>query len=385
MTDPATPMRPARRRRFPVLAPACLLAGGLLVLAGCNTGSRSQSPVGPPPAVPVAAALAVRKDVPVQLRAIGAAEAYATVTVKTMVNGQIEKVGFREGQDVRKGELLFTIDPRPYEAALKTAEATVAKDLALKENAEKDVKRYAYLIEKDLVPKQQFDQVVSNAAALAATVNADNAVVETSRVQLSYCFIRSPIAGRTGSLLVKEGNVVKANDTSLVSINQVTPIYVTYSVPEQYLAEIRKAREARTLEVEAVIPGQEDLPAHGTLTFLSNAVDNTTGTIQLKATYPNGDRRLWPGQFVTVTMTLSTRPGAVVVPTPAVQTGQQGQYVFVIRPDLTVEARPVTGGPSVDGGTVIEKGIQAGERVVTDGQLRLVPGARVEIKTGLGG
>lgn len=385
MTHRATPMKPARRRWFPVLAPACLLAGSLFVLAGCDTGSRSQTPVGPPPAVPVAAALAVRKDVPVQLRAIGAAEAYATVTVKTMVNGQIEKVGFREGQDVRKGELLFTIDPRPYEAALKTAEATVAKDLALKENAEKDVKRYAYLIEKDLVPKQQFDQVVSNAAALAATVNADNAVVETNRVQLSYCFIRSPIAGRTGSLFVKEGNVVKANDTSLVSINQVTPIYVTFSVPEQYLAEIRKAREARTLEVEAVIPGQEDLPAQGTLTFLSNAVDNTTGTIQLKATFPNGDRRLWPGQYVTVTMTLSTRPGAVVVPTPAVQTGQQGQYVFVIKPDLTVEARPVTGGPSVDGGTVIEKGIQAGERVVTDGQLRLVPGARVEIKTGLGG
>lgn len=381
----ASGVRPNRNFRSQAHLRACLLAGGLLVLAACNTGSRSQSPVGPPPAVPVAAALAVRKDVPVQLRAIGAAEAYATVTVKTMVNGQIEKVGFREGQDVRKGELLFTIDPRPYEAALKTAEATMAKDLALKENAEKDVKRYAYLIEKDLVPRQQFDQVVSNAAALAATVNADNALVENSRVQLSYCFIRSPIDGRTGSLFAKEGNVVKANDTSLVSINQIAPIYVTFSVPEQYLADIRKYRESGTLAVEAVITGQEDKPARGTLTFIGNAVDNTTGTIQLKGTFPNGDRRLWPGQFINVTLTLTTRRGAVVAPTPAVQTGQQGQYVFVVKPDLTVEARPVVAGQPVGGETVIEKGVQAGERVVTDGQLRLVPGARVEIKKGLGG
>jgi len=333
----------------------------------------------------VAAALAVRKDVPVQLRAIGAAEAHAAVIVKTMVNGQIEKVGFREGQDVRKGDLLFTIDPRPYEAALKMSEATLVKDLALKENAEKDVKRYAYLIEKDLVPRQQFDQVVSNAAALAATVRADNAVVENSRVQLSYCFIRSPIDGRTGSLLVKEGNVVKANDTVLVSINKIAPIYVAFSVPEQYLADIRKYRESGTLAVEAVIPGQEDKPVRGTLTFIGNSVDNTTGTIPLKGTFANGDRRLWPGQFINVTLTLATRRGAVVVPTPAVQTGQQGQYVFVVKPDLSVEARPVVAGQAAGGETVVEKGVQAGERVVTDGQLRLVPGARVEIKKGLGG
>ncbi len=385
MTDRAAATRPTRSRRVPVGTAVCLVSAGLILLAGCDVRSRSQSPGAPPPAVPVTAALAVRKDVPVQLRAIGTSEASSTVTVKTMVNGEITKVGFREGQDVRKGDLIFVIDPRPYEAALKTAEATLARDLALKDNAEKDVKRYAYLIEKDLVPKQQFDQAVSNAAALAATVNADNAVVENSRVQLGYCFIRSPIDGRTGSLLVKEGNVVKANDTSLVTINRITPIYVTFSVPEQYLAEIRKYREARPLEAEAVIPGQEGRPARGTLTFISNAVDNTTGTIQLKATFGNGDRRLWPGQYVNVTMTLSTRPGAVVVPTAAVQTGQQGQYVYVVGPDLTVEARPVATGPSMDNGTVVENGIQAGERVVTDGQLRLVPGARVELKQGLGG
>jgi multidrug efflux system membrane fusion protein len=331
------------------------------------------------------AALAVQKDMPVQLRAIGTAEAYSAVSVKTMVNGQIVKVGFREGQDVKKGDLIFVIDPRSYEAALRTAEANLARNLALKENAEKDVQRYVYLIEKDLVPKQQFDQVVSNAAALAAAVNADNAVVENTRVQLSYCFIRSPIDGRTGTLFIKEGNVVKANDSTLVTINQVTPIYITFSVPEQYLAGIRKYREARTLGVEAVIPGQEDQPARGALTFISNAVDNATGTIQLKGTFPNEDRRLWPGQFVNVMLTLATKPNAVIVPTSAVQTGQSGQYIFIVKPDLTVESRPVAAGETIGDETVIEKGVRAGESVVTDGQLRLVPGARVEIKKGLGG
>ncbi len=385
MRHRATAMRPDGNRRARPLLPARLAAAGLLLLAGCNAGSRPQQPAGPPPAVPVTAAVAVRKDVPVTLRAIGTAEALSSVTVKTMVNGQITKVGFREGQDVAKGDLIFVVDPRPYEAALKTAEATLAKDIALRENAEKDVKRYAYLIEKDLVPKQQFDQVVSNAAALSATVDADKAVVENSRVQLSYCFIRSPIDGRTGSLFVKEGNVVKANDTSLVSINEIAPIYVTFSVPEQYLPEIRKAGGAGSLPVEAVVPGEAVRPSRGTLTFISNAVDNTTGTIQLKATFPNPDRRLWPGQYVNVTLTLSTRPAAVLVPTAAVQTGQQGQYVFVVKADMTVEARAVATGPSMDNGTVIEKGVEPGDRVVTDGQLRLVPGSRVEIKAGLGG
>ena len=368
------------------MRPLILLCGAIFLLTGCSNSAGSKAaPRGQPPAVPVMAALAVQKDVPVQLRAFGTAEAYSAVSVKTMVNGQIVKVGFREGQDVKKGDLIFVIDPRPYEAALMTAEANLARNLALKENAEKDVKRYVYLIEKDLVPKQQFDQVVSNAAALAAAVNADNAVVENTRVQLGYCFIRSPIDGRTGTLFIKEGNVVKANDSTLVTINQVTPIYVTFSVPEQYLAGIRKYREARTLGVEAVIPGQEDKPARGALTFISNAVDNATGTIQLKGTFPNQDRRLWPGGFVNVTLTLAMKLNAVLVPASAVQTGQSGQYIFVVRPDLTVESRPVVTGETGGGETVIEKGVQAGERVVTDGQLRLVPGARVEIKAGLGG
>ena len=319
-----------------------------------------------------------------QLRTIGTVEAYSSVSVKTMVNGQIVKVGFREGQEVKQGDLIFVIDPRPYEAALKTAEANLARNIVLKENAEKDLKRYASLIEKDLVPRQQFDQATSTAAALAAAVNADQSLVENARVQLGYCFIHSPISGRTGNLYIKGGNVVKANDVALVTINQIVPINVSFSVPEQHLAEIRKYQEAGTLRVEAMIRGQEDRPAHGTLTFISNAVETSTGTIQLKGTFPNGDRRLWPGQFVSASLTLSMKKGAVVVPTPAVQTGQRGQFVFVVKPDLTVESRPVVTGEAAGGETVIEKGIRVDERVVTDGQLRLVPGTRVEIKAEAG-
>ncbi|MBI5342284.1 MAG: efflux RND transporter periplasmic adaptor subunit [Deltaproteobacteria bacterium] len=374
-------MREHVRKGVPPLAAIC---GVLLVLAGCSGGDGSKAaPGAQPPAVPVTAALSVKRDVPVQLRVIGTAEAYSTVSVKTMVNGEIVKVGFQEGQDVKKGDLIFVIDPRPYEAALKTAEANLAKNIALKENAERDVKRYAYLIEKDLVPKQQFDQVASAAAALGATVHADNAVVENARVQLGYCFIRSPVDGRTGNLFLKKGNVVKANDAALVTIHQVAPIYVTFSVPEQSLGEIRKYRAAGTLKVEAAAPGKEKHPARGTLTFIGNAVDNATGTIQLKGTFPNGDRSLWPGQFVNVVLTLAVKPNAVLVPTPAVQTGQKGQYVFVVKSDQTVESRPVVTGETNGGETVVEKGVQPGERVVTDGQLRLVPGARVEIKAGL--
>lgn len=374
-----------KKRVNPEMSTLAIACGALFLLAGCSGGSDSKtSPGGQPPAVPVTAAHVVRKDVPVQLRTIGTVEAYSSVSIKTMVTGQIVKVGFREGQDVKKGDPIFVIDPRPYEAALKTAEAILARNEVLKENAEKDLKRYASLIEKDLVPRQQFDQATSSAAALAATVNADRSVVENARVQLSYCFIHSPIGGRTGNLFIKEGNVVKANDAALVTINQIVPINVSFSIPEHHLADIRKYQEAGTLRVEASIRGQEDKPLAGTLAFIGNAVDNSTGTIQLKGTFTNANRRLWPGQFVTVELTLATKKGAVLVPTQAVQTGQRGQFVFIVKPDQTVESRPVVTGETVRGETVIEKGLQADERVVTDGQLRLVPGARVEIKAEAG-
>jgi membrane fusion protein, multidrug efflux system len=353
------------------------------LLLGCSPGGRTPPP-GPPMGVPVTIGSAVQKNIPIQVRAIGTVEAYSTVSVKTMVGGQIMKVGFSEGQDVREGDLLFEIDSAPYEAALKMAEAARARDIALKENAEKEVRRYAALVEKNLVPRQQYDQFVSSAAALEATVQAGAAAVQNARVQLAYCFIRSPIDGRTGSLLVQRGNVVKANDATLVTINQVVPIRVSFSIPEQYLAEVRKYHTAGTLKVEAMPQDGKADPVPGALSFIGNAVDPATGTIQLKGTFPNTDRRLWPGQFVNVVLTLTVRSGAVVVPSEAIQTGQKGQYVFVVRPDLTVEARPVVTGEVFEGGTIIGKGIAGGEKIVTDGQLRLVPGVKVEPKNGTG-
>ena len=352
-------------------------------LHGCSPGGKPPS-TQPPKGVPVTIGTAVQKNIPIQVRAIGTVEAYSTVSVKTMVGGQITKVGFSEGQDVRKGDLLFEIDSAPYQAALKMAEAARTRDIALKENAEKEVRRYASLVEKNLVPRQQYDQFASSAAALEATVQADAAAVENARVQLAYCFIRSPIDGRTGSLLVQQGNVVKANDATLVIINQVVPIRVSFSIPEQYLADVRKYKEAGTLKVEAAPQDGKAGPVPGALSFIGNAVDPATGTIQLKGSFPNADRRLWPGQFANVVLTLAVRSGAVVVPSEAIQTGQQGQYVFVVRPDLTVEARPVTTGEAFEGEAVIGKGVVAGEKVVTDGQLRLVPGAKVEAKQGTG-
>lgn len=370
-------MKTVRRSAAPLLP---FLAAALLAASACSDASSSRPPAARQREVPVTVATAVKQDVPVQVPAIGTVEAYATVTVKSLVPGQITKVAFREGQDVKRGDLLFEIDPVPYRAALNAAEATLAKDAALRENAEKEAKRYAVLIEKDLVPRQQYDQATANLAALEATVKADAALVEQSRVKLGYCFIRSPIDGRTGSLGVNQGNVVKDNDTTLVVINQVTPIYVAFSVPEQRLAEIRKYEASGTLETLAVLPGEENRPVRGTLDFIGNQVDKTTGTIPLKGKFANVDRRLWPGQFVNVSLRLTVLRGAVVVPSQAVQTGQAGQYLFVVKPDRSVEMRSVETGQTHEGSTVIEKGVSPGEQVVTDGQLGLVPGSRITEK-----
>jgi multidrug efflux system membrane fusion protein len=332
-------------------------------------------------AVPVAVAAVVQKTVPVQIRAIGNVEAYTTVGVKSQIGGVLMQVHFKEGQDVSKGALLFTIDPRPYEAALKQAEANLAKDAAQLENAREEVRRYAELVKKGYVAQEQYDQIRTNSASLEATANADKAAVENAQLQLKYCYIYSPITGRTGSLISYGGNLIKANaDTSMVVINQVQPIYVTFSVPEQYLAEIKKYMAIEKVKVEAVIGKDESHPVEGVLTFVDNAVDTTTGTIKLKATFANQEKRLWPGLFVNVAVTLTTQPNAVVAPTQAIQTGQSGQYVFVIKEDLTAESRPVVVGGALGGETVVEKGLQPGERVVTDGQLRLIPGSKVDIK-----
>ena len=357
-----------------------ILSFSLLLIWILFACSAKTPPPGKPP-VPVAAGTVVQKTVPIQLRTIGNIEAYSTVSVKSQIGGVLTRVHFREGQDVSKGALLFTIDPRPYEAALRQAEANLAKNNAQLANARKEVQRYAELVKKGYVAQEQYDQISTNAASFEAIVNADMAVVENARLQLKYCSIYSPISGRTGNLMADEGNLIKANaDTAMVVINQVQPIYVSFTVPEHYLGEIKKYMSAGKLRVDLVIGKDENYPESGVVTFVDNAVDPATGTIQLKATFSNRQRLLWPGQFVTAAMTLTTKPDAIVVPSQAIQTGQEGFYVFVIKADLTVEARSVIAGTTLDGETVIEKGLQPGEQVVTDGQLRLVPGAKVDIK-----
>ncbi len=330
--------------------------------------------------VPVKMGDVIQQNVPLQVNAIGNVEAYNTVSVKALVGGEIIDVHFREGQDVRQGDLLFQIDPRPYEAALKQAEGALARDIAQAKNAEEQAKRYEILVQKDYVSRDQYDQLRANADALSAAVQADKASVENARLQLAYCTIKSPIDGRAGSVLVNKGNVVKANDVAMVTINKITPIYVTISVPEQNLSEIKKYMAEGTLKVEAVIPGDEKRPAQGVLTFINNAVDTSTGTIQLKATFENKDKRLWPGQFVNAVVTLTTQRNAVVMPSAALQAGQQGQYVFVVKPDFTVESRPVVIARSSGDMAVVAQGVKPGEKVVTDGQLNLIPGSRVEVK-----
>lgn len=354
-----------------------LLCAVLISVVGC---SRTKAAAPAIPVVPVLAATVEQKDMPVELQAIGSVEAYSSVTVKTQITGELTGVNFKEGQDVKKGDLLFTLDKRPFEAEVKRQQANLQRDTAQAKLAHLDSERYGGLYKDGVVSKQQYDQAEANAEALDAAVQADKAAVENARVQLIYCSIYSPINGRTGTLMIHQGNMIKANDTPfLIDINQVEPIYVTFTVPEQYLADIKRFAAAGNLPVQARIQG-DPRPAVGKLSFIDNTVDPATGTIKLKGEFVNADRRLWPGQFVNVTLVLHTQPNAVVVPSQAVQNGQQGQFVFVIKPDMTVEMRPVTVNRTSSGQTVVEAGVKPGERVVTDGQLRLVPGSRIEIK-----
>jgi multidrug efflux system membrane fusion protein len=353
---------------------------GTAALAGALSCARKA----PPPAaeaVPVRVGTVQQKAVPVQIRNIGTVQPFTAVSVKALVSGEILQVHFREGQDVRKGDLLFSIDPRPYQAALAQAEAALARDKAMWTNADTDVKRYEDLVKKDYVTRQQYDSVKANAEATEATVRADQAAVERARLDLSYCSIRSPIDGRTGSVMVQVGNVVKPNDLTLVTINQVAPIYVSVAVPERDLAEIRRRQAEKRLIVTAEDATSGRSIARGDLTFIDNTVDRTTGTILLKATFENADHQLWPGEYVNAVVTLATEPKAVVAPAGAVQNGQQGSFVYVVKADNTVESRPVKPGRLIPDGTVIQDGLTPGERVVTDGQLRLKPGSKIEILT----
>ena len=353
----------------------------LALLPACAKSKKGDAKKAKSP-VPVLVAKAGLKDVPIELHAIGNVEAYSTVSIKSQVGGEVTGVSFSEGKDVKKGDLLFTIDRRPLEADLKRAEGILARDIVQSENTKVDAGRYEDLYKKGAVSKQQYDQVITAVSSFNETINTDKAAIESIKVQLGYTRIYSPIDGRTGALNVNRGNVVKANDVPLVVINQLRPVYATFSVPDKFLSEVQKLSPRGRLKVTACVNGS-CRPATGYLSFVDNAVDPNTGSIKLKATFDNGDRKLWPGQFVDVVLIFSTRKGATVVPSQAVQTGQSGQFVFVVKPDNTVESRPVVTGVMQDGFTVVEHGIKPGESVVTDGQLRVTPGTKVEVKAGL--
>jgi len=353
------------------------------VLSGCSDKGASPSTMMPP--VPVLAAKVVQRDVPNQLHEMGTVEAFEAIEIKARVEGNLEAVNFKEGDFVTKGQLLLTIDPRPYAATLRQAEANLARDQADANQARTDEHRFAFLLKEEVGSRQQHDDAFAKAASLDATVAADRAAVESARLNLQYAEIRSPIDGRTGKLQAHAGDLIKADaDNPIVTIAQVEPIYVDFSIPEGDLAQVRESMARHALEVDATIPGDEGPPEHGELSFVDNSVDKTTGTISLKGVFQNENRRLWPGQFVNATLTLEVIPQAVLAPSQAIQTGQEGPFVYVVGRDMKVEARPVVPGAVIDTQTIIDRGLRAGETVVTDGQLRLMPGATVRIKSMLG-
>jgi len=344
-----------------------------------DSGARESPAARVPPAVPVSVAPAVQRNLPFRIAAIGNVEAFSTVAIKARVDGQIVAVNFRQGQQVKRGEVLFRIDPRPFEAALKQAEANALRDAAARDQARSQERRYQELLEKNFVSHEAYAQIVTNAQTAKAVAAASRAALENARLNLEYCTIKSPIDGFVGRVLLQAGNLVKANDVNaLVVINQVKPIYVSFSVPEEQLPAIRKHMARGPLPVEATATGAEQPLAEGSLVFVDNAVDPATGTIRLRASFDNRDLALWPGQFVNVQLQLYDQMNAILVPAGAVQTGPEGQYLYVIKPDATAQLRPVTVERS-EGDLAVVKGVAAGERVVTGGALRLVPGIKVRI------
>lgn len=353
------------------------------LLGGCSRPAKKELP-----GAPVIVAHATETNIPVQIDPppVGHVTAYSSVTIRPQIGGVIKEIHFKEGQEVKKGDLLFTIDPRPSQAALDAARAALARDTAQMKNAQIQFEREQKLFEQKLVSQDEFDTSKTAFDALAGTVEADQSAVTNAQLNLEFTAIRAPFDGRTGSVQFHEGNVVKAPDDTLLTINRIHPIYVVFAVPEQYLPEIKKQMAGKTLAVTASYQNLIGPPPQGELTFVDNTVDTTTGTIELKATFPNQDSVLWPGQFVQVTLTLSELTNAVVVPSQAVQEGQSGQFVYVVKPDPTnatsqiVENRAITTGITYKNKTVIEKGLKTGETIVIDGQLRLAPGFKVSIK-----
>ena len=360
-----------------------LLVGGGLAYRTFSVGkANSQTAQGlrQPPAVPVRIAAAERRSVPVRLDAIGTVQVFASVSVKSRLDGQIAEVKVKDGQYVKAGEPLFLLDARAAQAQVHQMEAQLARDKAQLVNARRDVERYEPLVKKDFVSHQQYDTAGTTAQALEASVKSDEAALENAKVLLSYYTINAPIDGRLGMVSAKAGNNVKANDVPFLTINQVKPIYAVFSVSERELPGIRAALAQGPLTVKALPAGDKGAPVEGKLAFFDNSVDAATGTIALRGVFANDDERLWPGQFVNVSMTLAEDPDALVVPQAAVQIGQSGTFVFVIRDDNTADARKVEASRIVDGMSVISSGLEAGDRVVIDGQLRLSTGTRVEIR-----
>jgi membrane fusion protein, multidrug efflux system len=385
----------------------------ILLSVGCSQrsqdgGARGGKGKGGGGPVPVTIAKVVQRDVPIEIQVVGNIEAYSTITMKSQVTGQLTTVTFREGDYVKAGDLLFTLDKRPLEAQIRQAEATLSKNLAQALQAEANLAkdqaqqrylrveadRYSKLTQEGIISKDQNDLIQANYSAINESIKADRAAIESAqadagatranidnlKIQLGYTAIQSPISGRTGNLNVKQGNLVTANTTELMTINQVQPIYVTFAVPEARLAEIKQNMAGGRIEVFVSEQDGDPSPQRGAVTFVDNNVDMTTGTIKVKATLPNAERRLWPGQFVRVRVRLSTRANASMIPNQAVQTGQEGAYVYVVKPDSTVESRRVVTGTRVDQDLVVEQGLEPGETVVLEGQLRLAPSMKVVVR-----
>jgi membrane fusion protein, multidrug efflux system len=370
-----------RRWRWPTLV-FPLAATFLLSSCGKKEQGQAAQPATGRPAAPVVVASVEQQDIPVQIHAIGNVEAYQTVFIRSQVNGQIQKIFFKEGDDVREGQPLFQLDKRPFQAELERAAGQLKRDQAQGENSRLQAERYSDLEKQGIVAHEQADQLRAQAKAESAAVEADKAALEAARVQLQYTDILAPINARAGVLMINLGNLVKANDTPyLVQLNQVTPIYVTFSVPEGNLDRVRQRYASGQLKVLALPKGQADHPVEGKLTFIDNGVDTTTGMFKLKGTFQNRNRRLWPGQFVDVALELSTQKNAIVVPTKAIQNGQQGDYVYVIRADSTAESRAVKLVGTYQNLTLISDGLKAGEQVVVNGHMRVVPNSKVVVQS----
>lgn len=374
--------RTSRRVLIAGVVMAILVAGGLAAYVSSDIRAkegRKAAPKGPPP-VPVTVADVVQESVPIRFAAIGNVEAYLTVALKARVDGQIVAVNFREGEEVAKGDVLFRIDARPYEATLRQAEANALRDRAASDQARSQERRYAELLEKNFISKEAYAQIRTNAETAQASVKASRAALDNARLNLEYCTIRSPLDGYVGRVLLQAGNLVKANDVNpLVVINQVKPIYVNFAVPEQNLPAIRKYQALAPLRVDVAAPDPSAAPITGQLIFVDNAVDPSTGTIRMRAQFENSNAALWPGQFVNINLQLYEQPDAIVIPSQAVQTGPQGQYVYVVGPDLVAEVRRIE-VQSADGErAIVAKGLAKGERVVTRGQLRLGAKTRVQV------